>query len=183
MHVSIDIYACIYRYLCMHTQESIDGFPSLQTWLSRHLSIQYVCIAIVLYLLVSSRIPILVVLEFSRETGCSVPRQDLCGLLYTTYSLSFSHFKKQSVCWSPSYILVSKHKRTSGVYSCKDSHNVFPSFPEGMWFELSLDKVFPVLFYRSKHIFAMYFSYLWHTLATFVVHPNIGKVASFAKHT
>ena len=67
------------------------------------------------------------------------------------------------------------------------TNNVFPSFPERMRFELSLHKIFPILFCRSKHIFVhirKFFSIsLWHTLASFVVQPNIGKVASFAKHT
>ena len=40
-------------------------------------------------LYVCSGIPILVVLEFSRETGCSVPRQDICGLQVAPYYTSF----------------------------------------------------------------------------------------------
>ena len=48
--------------------------------------------------LVSSRIPIPIVLEFSRETRCSVPRQDLGDLLCATYSfvlLSTNHSWKR----------------------------------------------------------------------------------------
>ena len=84
-------------------------------------------------LYICSRIPILVVLEFSRETGCSVPRQNLCGLQvapYYTMRISFYkpvssfHSKRQSFCLPPSYTQVSKYKRTSGRCSCMDSHNM-----------------------------------------------------------
>ena len=83
-------------------------------------------------LYICSRIPILVVLEFSRETGCSVPRQDLCGFcrLHPTMRISShkpfssSHSKRQSSCWYLSYTQVSKYKRTSGICFCMDSRNM-----------------------------------------------------------
>ena len=135
------------------------------------------------------------VLEFSRETGCSVPRQDLCGLQVALYYLSLFLLASIPKCnpfvgLPPTYWCRSTNERVVYILARIPTiwtNNVFPTFSKRMWFELSLQKFSPILFCRSKHIFvhlfAMYFSYLWHTLATFVVRPNIGKVASFAKQT
>ena len=135
------------------------------------------------------------VLEFSRETGCSVPRQDLCGLQVALYYLSLFLLASIPKCnlfvgFPPTCWCRSTNERV--VYILAEiptiwTNNVFPSFPEGMWFELSLHKIFPILFYRSNHIFVYtreFFSFLlFHTLATFVVQPNVVEVASFAKQT
>ena len=106
----------------------------------------YVCIpTCVFYIsLFRSRIPILVVLEFSRETACSVPRQDLCVLqdaLYYLYVFPQTTFymcfptkqvyihssylsKRQSFCWYFSYIRVCRCKKTCGRYFCTFVHNI-----------------------------------------------------------
>ena len=65
------------------------------------------------------------------------------------------------------------------------ANNVFPSFPKSMWFELSLDKVFPIFFCRGNHVFVHFREIfpvlLWYTIALFVVLPNIVKVLTLAK--
>ena len=142
-----------------------------------------------------TRIPMPFVLEFSRETGCSVPRQDLCGLQVALYYLSL--FLLASIPKGNLFVGVSPACRCRStnervVYILAEilaiwTNNVFPSFPERMRFELSLEEVFPILFCRSKHIFVhirkFYSISLWHTLASFVVRPNIVEGARLAKRT
>ena len=148
-------------------------------------------------LYVCSGIPILVVLEFYIETGCSVPRQDLCGfagctLLYVFLSTNqfLAPIPKGNllVGISPTHRCRNTRERVVDVLAWIPTiwaNNVFPSFAKGMWLESSFQEFPPVLFCRGNHVFVHFKDFfplpLWHTLAPFVVQPNIIKVAALAK--
>ena len=100
-------------------------------------------------LYVCSGIPILVVLEFSRETGCSVPRQDLCGfagctLLYVFLSTNqfLAPIPKGNllVGISPTHRCRNTRERVVDVLAWIPTiwaNNVFPSFAKMVWLEPS----------------------------------------------
>ena len=106
----------------------------------------------------------LFVLEFSRETGCSVPRQDFCGLLVAPYYLSFFFLPQTiflaSIPKGNLFVGVSPACRSSStnkgvenilaMFPAIWTNNVFPSFPEKMRFELSLYEFFPIFFLQKQ---------------------------------
>ena len=135
------------------------------------------------------------VLEFSREIGCSVPRQDPRGLQVALYYLSLFLLASIPKCnpfvgLPPTYWCRFANKSVENIFAMFSAiwtNNVFPSFSKRMWFELSLHKIFPISFCRSYYFFVhlcvIFFSSLWYTLALLEVLPNIVEVASFAKQT